>query len=145
MSLRIVPDIVLKPILYSLEPTATVRKAAKTMAERSIGAIVVIENGVMIGIFSERDLLTRVVAKGLDPDTAVLQNVMTKDVETVTPNSTCDDAIAKMKKTHCRHLPIVDKGRVLGMVSVRDLYEAINQSLEEEVKEKEAFVFGRAY
>jgi CBS domain-containing protein len=107
--------------LFHLPSTASVREAARTMSERNIGAIAVLDSGKLVGVFSERDVLSRVVADGRDPDSTLVASVMSKDIAVASPS---DDVIAGLQKMHahnCRHLPIVEDGKLLGMVSIRDL------------------------
>jgi CBS domain-containing protein len=108
--------------LFSVGPDATVLEAARYMAERRVGAVSVIEKDEMVGIISERDLMTKVVAEGRDPKTTLVGDVMSRRLVHGVPGDTCASCIAKMLENNCRHLPIVAEGRVVGMVSIRDLY-----------------------
>jgi CBS domain-containing protein len=145
MHRHIVPDIVSNQTLVTLAPQTTVREAAKVMTERKIGAIMVVESGRLVGIFSERDVLGRVVARGLDPDKALLRDTMTPNPLTVGPDDAPASALEMMAQRGFRHLPVVDGERIVGMVSIRDLYAAIKIELEEEVHERESFIFGSNY
>ena len=108
--------------LYSVGPDTSVTDAACYMAERRIGAVSVIEDDKLIGIMSERDLMTKVVAEGRDPKTTIVRDVMSQRLVHGTPGETFASCIQKMLENKCRHLPIVADGRVVGMVSIRDLY-----------------------
>ena len=145
MQRRIVPDLVSNQTLASLPPSATVRDAARIMTERHIGAVLVAVDGRLQGIFTERDVLARVVAVGLDPDDTVLGGVMTPNPDTVTPNDTALEALRKMSERGYRHLPVVDGERVVGIVSIRDLYAAVNHELAEDLQQREAFIFDTGY
>jgi CBS domain-containing protein len=145
MHRRIVPDIVSNQSLTTLGPQTSVRDAAKVMTERKIGAIMVVENGRLVGIFSERDVLGRVVARGLDPDKTTLRETMTPNPMTVGPDDPAAAALDLMASRGFRHLPVVDGDFIVGMVSIRDLYAAVKGELEEEVQEREAFIFGSNY
>ena len=145
MHRRIVPDIVSNQTLVTLAPQTTVREAAKLMTERKIGAIMVVEGGRLVGIFSERDVLGRVVARSLDPDKTTLRETMTPNPLTVRPDDPPASALEMMAQRGFRHLPVVDGERIVGMVSIRDLYAAIKVELEEEVHERESFIFGSNY
>ena len=108
--------------LISLPASASVIEAAAVMAEREIGAVLVMtEDGLVAGIFSERDLLVRVVAAGLDPKATTLSLVMTRDVKFVTPGTSSEAALALMHLHRFRHLLVIDGPRVHGLVSMRDL------------------------
>jgi CBS domain-containing protein len=108
--------------LISLPASASVIDAAAVMAEREVGAVLVMtEDGLVAGIFSERDLLVRVVAGGLDPKATTLSLVMTRDVRFVTPGTSSEAALALMHLHRFRHLLVIDGPRVHGLVSMRDL------------------------
>jgi len=145
MQRRIVPDLVSNQSLASLPPSATVRDAARIMAERHIGAVLVAVEGRLQGIFTERDVLARVVAAGLDPDHTVLGGVMTPNPDTVAPSDTALDALRRMTECGYRHLPVVNGGQMIGMVSIRDLYAAANSELAEDLEQREAFIFDTGY
>ena len=107
--------------LLHLAPTVSVREAARKMSERHVAAVLVTESDdTLDGIFTERDLLDRVVVPGLDPDTTPLGKVMTPRPATVAPGETVRDALAIMDAKGVRHLPVAVDGRVLGVVSMRD-------------------------
>ena len=107
--------------LLHLGPTVSVREAARKMSERHVAAVIVTEGEDRLdGIFTERDLLDRVVVPGLDPDATPLSRVMTGNPATVAPDQTVGDALALMDGKGVRHLPVVVEGRVLGVVSMRD-------------------------
>ncbi len=145
MNRLIVPDIVHGQTLTVMEEGASVRDAARLMAQRRIGAVMILRGERLEGILTERDLLTRVVAVGRDPDTTLIGEVMTRNPDTVTPESRAIDALLRMRERGYRHLPVVAKDRVVGMVSIRDLYDAVTQGLEEDLQEREAFIFGSGY
>ncbi len=145
MQRRIVPDLVSNQTLASLPPSATVRDASRVMTERHIGAVLVAVDGRLQGIFTERDVLARVVAAGLDPDDTVLGGVMTPNPDTVAPNDTALEALRKMSERGYRHLPVIDGERVVGIVSIRDLYAAVNHELAEDLQQREAFIFDTGY
>ncbi len=145
MQRRIVPDLVRNQTLASLPPTASVRDAVQVMAERHIGAVLVAIDGRLQGIFTERDVLTRVVAAGLGPDDTALGGVMTPNPDTVGPNDTALDALRRMSERGYRHLPVVDDDQMVGIVSIRDLYTAVNKELAEDLQQREAFIFDTGY
>lgn len=101
---------------------ATVAEAVKVMAGREVGAVLAMtEDGLVAGIFSERDLLVRVVGAGLDPVTTPLSLVMTRDVRFVSPGTSTEAALSLMHVLGFRHLLVIDGPRVFGLVSMRDL------------------------
>lgn len=109
--------------LTVLEPNQSVRAAVQRMTERNIGAAAVVEAGKLAGIFSERDLMARVVARGLNPDDTEVRTVMTSELVVAGPEENVDAALAKMHAINSRHLPVVDDGKLVGMISIRDLLE----------------------
>lgn len=116
--------------LQSLSPSSLVSAAAELMAERHIGSVVITENTELVGIFTERDLLNRVVARGLDPRTTPLSVVMTTDISTIDVNDGVDACFGIMQRRGCRHLPIVENGKLVGIVSIRNVLDWIIHDLE---------------
>ena len=126
--------------LVTVKQEATVMEAVGTMAEESIGAIVVIEGNRLVGIFSERDLLLRVVSEKRDPERTLIRDVMTSPVETIHRDSTVDDALKVMLEKHIRHLPILDRdGRLSGMISMRSLLNEKVEELTDQLDSLEAY------
>jgi len=119
--------------LVTAPPRATVRQAAELMARERVGAVVVVEDDHLIGIFSERDAVFRVVARGLEPETTQLAQVMTPAPVSIAPDRSFGHAMAVMQQHHCRHLPVVEDGRPIGIVSARN---ALDPELEEFVCEE---------
>jgi CBS domain-containing protein len=106
----------------SIQPRATVFEAAQMMVNEGIGAMVVLDEGRLVGIVSERDLVTRVLAKRCEPETTFVSEVMTADVRTITDDQTIESALEIMHRQKFRHLPLVDRGgNIIGMVSMRAL------------------------
>ncbi len=118
-----IADLIEDQTLTVLEPGLTVRIAAQRMAEKNIGAAAVVDSGKLAGIFSERDIMSRVVARGLDPDGTTVGVVMSKNLLVADPGEDVDQALQKMHSIHARHLPVVEDGKLVGMVSIRDLLE----------------------
>jgi CBS domain-containing protein len=145
MQRRIVPDIVENQDIRTLAPGDSVRTAVDLMAERHIGAVLIEDGGKLAGIFTERDLLTRVVAKGKDADATKLSDVMTPNPDCLTPGDMASDALSRMTSKGYRHLPVLDGEKLVGIVSIRDLYAAVKQELEEDVQQREAYIHGGGY
>lgn len=112
----------------------SVGEAARLMKEGKVGALLVVEKGVLIGIFTERDAVFRVMAGGLDPDSTLLRDVMTPDPTTVAPDETFGYALLLMHENGFRHAPVVENGRPVGVVSAR---HALDPDLEEFTAEAE--------
>jgi len=125
MTHRTIRQLIAKPNVETLPPTATVRDAAERMATSRIGAVVVMDDdGVLQGIFSERDAVTRVMSQGLDSRDTTLESVMTDRVLTVHPEDEISQALRLMRDIGFRHLPVVEDGALIGLISVRDLLHA---------------------
>jgi len=108
--------------LISVAAAATVAEAVDVMASRDVGAVLALtEDGLVAGVFSERDLLVRVVNAGRDPKATPLSLVMTRDVRFVSPGTTIEAALALMHVHRFRHLLVIDGPRVYGLISMRDL------------------------
>jgi len=139
------PDVIKNQQLVCLSAETTVRAAAVLMAERRIAAILVTEGRRLTGIFTERDLTVRVVAAGLNPATTTLAEVMTRDPDTLGPDARAGEALDLMERHRYRHLPVVSGEEVVGIISIRDLFAVVRAHLEDEIKDREAFMFGTHY
>ena len=115
------------PLIHA-NPSDNVREVARMMSDRNIGAIAVLDSGRLVGVFSERDLMSRVVATGLDPDGTPVSNVMTKDLVVADAGEHVDDALQKMYDCKCRHLPVIRGGKLIGMLSIRDLLQVDDEN-----------------
>jgi len=131
--------------LCTLPPQATVLEAAALMRERRVAAVLVVDAGRLRGIVTERDIVFRVVAAGLPADTTAISAVMTADPETLAPDDTAIAALEKMQTGHYRHLPVLRGEQVCGVVSIRDIYEAVRQTLQDELTHTEAMIYGSQY
>ena len=116
----------------------TVRAAAITMARHKIGAILVVDDqGRLAGLFTERDVLNRVVAQGLDPDSTRLSAVMTADLQTASPDKPLAHALHMMFEGGFRHVPVVEDGRPIGMVSARNALGLEIRQFEKELEDRD--------
>jgi CBS domain-containing protein len=134
MQRRIIPDVVRDQKLLQMAGTATVREAAREMRAQGVGAVLVTRDGRLDGIFTERDMVNRVVAAGRDPDTTTLSEVMTRQPDTIAPDASAIEALRRMNDGGFRHLPVVDRGRLVGIVSRRDFYDVEKAQLEDQTK-----------
>jgi CBS domain-containing protein len=125
---------------YHLRDGESVREAARYMTERRVGAVAVLSGDRLAGIVSERDIMGRVVAKGLDPDKVRVGDVMTKDLVVAHAGDSHDDGLRKMKQAGCRHLPVVEGDRLMGMVSQRDLLQIDLTEKDEEIRWLNAYI-----
>tara|TARA_R110002124_G_scaffold21670_2_gene83138 strand:+ start:58125 stop:58628 length:504 start_codon:yes stop_codon:yes gene_type:complete len=147
MQRKIIPDIVQRTELTATTIDATAEQAAKDMTAANVAAIIVLDaNKALIGILTERDLSRRVVAENKRPSEIKVGDIMTANPDTLAPNDRASDALELMLTRRYRHLPVVgEDGKCVAMVSIRDLYEAVKEGLEENIRETEAFVFGDRY
>jgi CBS domain-containing protein len=118
----------------AVSPDTTVLSAVELMNRQRVGAVAIVEGGKLSGIFTERDVMNRVVLTGRDPRTTPVSEVMTADVEAVSPEMSSGEALRIMVDRHFRHLPVVDAERgVLGLLSVRDLLQHAVEELSHEL------------
>ena len=135
---RPVIEVVRNQTITTAKPTDTVRAAAQRMRERNIGALLVVEGERLVGIFTERDALNRVLAQNLDADKTRLAEVMTADPQSITPQTPFRNALHLMFENGYRHVPVVQDGRPLGMVSARDALGMEMVEFESDLKMRES-------
>jgi CBS domain-containing protein len=121
-------------------PDATVQQVAITMTRAHIGAVPIVDGDRLVGIFSGRDLMTRVVVAGRDPAATLVSEVMTTEVETATLEEHVDFCVEKMKRVGCRHLPVLVDGRIVGVVSMRDLLRDELAEQDHEIRSLKAYL-----
>jgi CBS domain-containing protein len=128
--------------LITAPDSTTVIEAARLMRENHVGAVMVVEDGRLAGVFTERDALFRVIAEGRDVQTAQLTDVMTRNPQTIHPDKPFPDALHVMYEGGFRHVPVVEDGRPVGMISARDalgpeledfIYELLRQNQAEDI------------
>jgi CBS domain-containing protein len=111
------------------------------MADKNIGAVAVLEGTRLVGIFSERDVITRVMARELSPTATPVEKVMTKDLIVAAGNETEESCLRKMKAANCRHLPVVDGGLLVGLISLRDLLQVELSERDEKLEFLTSYLF----
>jgi CBS domain-containing protein len=128
--------------IVSVAPTATVLEAARLMNDRSVGGVLVVDDtGALLGIFTERDILRRVVAAGLPPDSTKVSEVFTRDVVTTAPDTSVDECGALMSSRRVRHLPVVDAAGLHGVVTIGDLLAHQVSEHETTIQHLNSYVF----
>ena len=132
MPRRIIPDVIREQQVEYLGGQATVRQAAKLMRKHNVGAVPIIDDGSLNGILTVNDMTYRVIAEGRDPNKTFVREVMTPNPDTVSSDTTAIVALRLMQDGGYRHLPVVDGGRVLGVVSRRDFYGVDKSRLDDE-------------
>lgn len=125
-----------KEQLLVAAPSTSVREAAQLMASRQVSALVVVEGGRLAGIFTERDAVFRVIATGRSPEATALADVMTHEPLTVTPDETFGYALLLMHENGFRHVPVVEGGVPIGMVSARDALDPDLEEFESEARRR---------
>ena len=121
-------------------PGASVYDVAAQMTAARVGAIPIVDGDRLLGIFSERDLMTRVVVPRLDPERTLVADVMTRDVVTATLDDHVDFCVEKMRKAGCRHLPVLTGDRVIGVFSMRDLLRDELAEQDQELRHLRAYL-----
>jgi CBS domain-containing protein len=121
MPKRPVREIIERDHLIAVSPTTTVKGAVDVMAEHRCGSVVVVDGDAVVGIFTERDLMLRVVREGRDPAKTAVRDVMTKNPDTIDADAPVADAIRAMDEFSYRYLPVLDGGRCIGVISTRHL------------------------
>lgn len=122
---------------FTVAGTAAVSEAARLMRERNAGAVMVVEGGRLAGVFTERDALFRVLAAGRDPAATRVADVMTRSPQAIHPDKPFVDALRMMLEGGFRNVPVVENGRVLGMVSVRDALDPEVYEAKKELQQRE--------
>ena len=115
------------PMIHSVNPTVSVTECVKRMNELRIGAMLVMENDKLVGIFTERDAITRVLGAGLDPAATKVSSVMTNDPVCVSTSTSLEEALSIVNSRRIRHLPVIENDKVLGMVSSGDLTHRLTE------------------
>jgi CBS domain-containing protein len=114
-------EIMRQNFLFVVQRNAMVAEAVRTMAANNVGIVAVLDGGTLVGVFSERDVVRRVVDRGLDPARTAVADVMTSDLVVADADDDYQSAMRKMDQANIRHLPVVSGGRLLSMLSIRDL------------------------
>lgn len=126
--------------MYTVGPLATVIDAVNVMNDHHVGSVLVTDDDHPVGIFSERDVLVRVVAAHRDPRKTLIRDVMTTRLHTATPEDSLLDVMRLMTERRCRHVPVMDGDTLLGLVSIGDLTKATQHNLRHEVRELSSYI-----
>ena len=121
---------------------ATVLEAVQVMNDHHVGAVLVLDEGKLVGIFSERDVLVRLVAAQRDPRHTWVRDVMTTRIYTTSPDDSLLDVMRLMTDRRCRHIPVMEADRLVGLVSIGDLTKATQRNLRQEVRELSSYIGG---
>ncbi|MGE3272039.1 MAG: CBS domain-containing protein [Chloroflexota bacterium] len=134
-------EIMVPGFVHAVQTGATVADAVRTMTNRNVGIVAVLDGDRLVGLVSERDVVRRVVATGGDPSTAIVDDIMTTRIVFCGPDEAFQDAVQLMDAANIRHLPVVEHGRLLSMISVRDLLRVELQARREEVHYLREYLF----
>jgi len=129
-----------KPDIYSIEPDATVLDALRLLEQKNVGALLVMRGGVLSGIFSERDYARRMILHGRSSKETKVREVMTPDVFVIAPDTTSGECMVHMTDRHIRHLPVVEGGRVVGVISIGDVVRSVIEDLRFTVRQLEGYI-----
>src|SRR5262245_27292122 len=129
--------------VFTTTPDATVLQAVQEMCERRVGALLVLRDELPVGMFSERDVMVRVILAQRDPATTLVGEVMTQDVVVIGPDTEVGEAMAIMTDRRCRHLPVVQAGHVVGLVSIGDVVRCVSRNQEFEILALKDYVTGK--
>ncbi|MBI4634893.1 MAG: CBS domain-containing protein [Candidatus Rokubacteria bacterium] len=134
-------DIMRQGFLFVVQPGATVADAVRMMAENNVGIVAVLEDSRLVGVFSERDVVRRVVDRGRDPARTPVSEVMTSELIVVDADEDYQVAMRKMDQANIRHLPVVSGGRLLSMISIRDLMRVDIEHKGEEIQHLQEYLY----
>jgi len=126
--------------IYAVEPQAPVLEAIRLMAERHVGALLVMTGDTLAGIISERDYARKVILKGRSSADTPVRDIMSAPVITVAPDTTVQTCMQLMTEKRVRHLPVADGGRVIGMVSIGDLVKAVIAEQQQQIEQLENYI-----
>ena len=128
-----------------ISPTDTVYRALQLMAENNVGSVMVCDDGRMVGIFTERDYCRKIILMGRSSLNTPLDEIMTRKMITVHPDQTLEECLGLMTRYHIRHLPVDDQGKLVGIVSMRDVMEMIISMKEDRIERLESYILGSDY
>jgi CBS domain-containing protein len=139
--MRKLREIMQPGFLFVVQRDATVREAVQVMADDNVGIVLVLEGERLVGVFSERDVVRRVVDRGRDPDRTPVGDVMTTQIVVGDPDEDYQSAMRKMDQANIRHLLVVEGPRMLSMISIRDLIRVDRQDKGEEIRYLREYLF----
>lgn len=129
--------------VYSVSPDTHVFEALQLMAEKDIGALVVVESGRLVGIFSDRDYARKVILKGKSSKNTPVKEIMTSEVVIVRPQQTIEECLALMNRKRIRYLPVLEGNELVGLISIGDVAQAIIDEQEQELENLENIGLGK--
>ena len=128
--------------IWSIAPKATVYEALEIMADKNIGALLVVVGEELVGIFSERDYSRKVILRGKSSRETLIEDLMTRDVYVVNIDDTIEKCMALMSTAHCRHLPVLEDNQLVGVLSIGDIVNAIIGEQDIKIHDLEKYIAG---
>lgn len=129
--------------VYTMEPSTSAHEAVRLMAEKNIGALVLVEHGMIVGLVSERDYARKLVLMARSPTDTPLRDIMSSPVMYVGPHQTSDECMALMTENRLRHLPVMDHGQLIGLISIGDLVKATISEQQFIIEQLEHYISGQ--
>lgn len=126
--------------VFSVTPTTSVADAVSEMNRHRVGSVLVLDGGELVGIFTERDVLRRVVGANVDPKRMQVAEVMSTGVITISPESSIEDTMVLFTEKRCRHLPVLDQGRLVGTISIGDITRWISDASQAEAQHLKNYI-----
>jgi signal-transduction protein with cAMP-binding, CBS, and nucleotidyltransferase domain len=139
--MKTIREVMQPSFLFRVSSASPVSAAVRVMTDNNIGIVAVMDGHALVGVLSERDVVQRVVARGLDPGATAVGAVMTRDVVLGDADEDCRLAMLKMDRANVRHLPVVSRGQVVSMLSVRDLMRAELEDAGVEIEYLRAYLY----
>ena len=131
--------------IESIAPKSTVYEALEKMSEKDIGALVVIDNKKVVGIISERDYARKIILLGKTSKQTLVKDVMSSDLFSVTPDTSVEDAMVLMTGKHVRHLPVFEKNKIVGVISIGDVLKSIISNKDFLITQLSDYIAGKYY
>jgi CBS domain-containing protein len=128
--------------VFSVHSSTSIVEAVTEMNHHRVGCVLVIDEGKIVGIFTERDVLKRVVGAGINPDSMLVRDVMSRNVLTIAPQTTVEETMSIFTERRCRHLPVMKEGTLIGLISIGDISRWLSESHRTEVEHLKNYIAG---
>lgn len=131
--------------IWSVNPQDTVLDTLKLMAEKNVGAVIVLEDGKIAGIFSERDFARHSAKRSIQPEQVLIKEMMTNLIFSVSPDQTTEECMSLMTAKRIRHLPVIEDGKLAGLISIGDVVKQVIEDQKFSINQLERYVTGEVY
>ncbi|MBC6444017.1 MAG: CBS domain-containing protein [Alphaproteobacteria bacterium GM202ARS2] len=146
MQRKIIPDVVAPSNVHAITAQESALRAAQLMDDKNISALVVLDSNKMLqGIITERDILRKVTAQKKDPEKVLIKTIMTPNPQCLGKDDIAMDALTIFSQGHFRHLPVTENGKVLAVVSIRDIFKVCKTQMDEDLKQRDQLLHGTGY